>query len=43
VPVPEVPTEEELAVAENAPDIPEVPSEIESEQGLQTTFNFNGS
>ena len=43
VPVPQKPTEEKVAVAENAPDIPEIPSEVESEQGLQTTLNFDGS
>jgi hypothetical protein len=43
VPVPEGPTEEEVAVAENVPDIPEVPREVETEQVLQTTINFNGS
>jgi hypothetical protein len=42
VPMVDEPTEEEIAVAENVPDIPEVPSEVESEQGLQTTVNFNG-
>jgi hypothetical protein len=43
VPVPEKPIKEDIAVAENAPAIPEVPREVESEQGLQTTINFNGS
>ena len=43
VPVAEKPIKEDIAVAVNAPDTPEVPSEIESEQGLQTTINFNGS
>ena len=42
-PVPEEPTQEEIVEADTDPDTPVEPSEIESEQALQTTINFDGS
>ena len=42
VPVPEEPTQEEIAEAGTDPDTPVDSSEVESDQGLQAAFDFVG-